>query len=101
MSNLRIPIPTEEIDAFCRRWNVKELAVFGSALRDDFGPDSDIDILVELRPDPGLSLFDWMDMIDQLKQIFGRDVDLVEKRAIRNPFRRKAILSSYEVIHAA
>jgi predicted nucleotidyltransferase len=101
MSNLKIRIPTKEIEAFCRKWRVKELAVFGSALRDDFGPDSDIDLLVELQPDHGLSLFDWVDMIDELKAIFARDVDLVSKNGLKNPFRRHEILRTAEVVYAA
>lgn len=97
----RIHVPTEHLVSFCQKWKVRELALFGSVLRDDFGPDSDVDILVELMPDHGLSLFDWVDMIDELKVIFGRDIDLVSKKGLRNPFRRHEILSTCEVIHAA
>lgn len=64
---LGIEVPTERIAAFCRRWKVTEFALFGSVLRDDFGPDSDIDVLVELAPNHGLGLFDWVDMIDELR----------------------------------
>ena len=97
----RIDVPRERIAAFCRKWKVAEFSLFGSVLRDDFRPDSDVDVLVELAPDHGLSLFDWVDMIDELKEVFGRDVDLVSKRGLRNPFRRHEILSTREVIHAA
>lgn len=97
----RIRIPTEHLASFCQKWKVRELALFGSVLRDDFGPNSDIDVLVELMPNHGLSLFDWVDMIDELKVIFGRSVDLVSKRGLRNPFLRHEILSTREVIHAA
>lgn len=96
-----IDIPTERIVAFCRKWKVTEFALFGSVLRDDFGPDSDIDVLVELAPNHGLGLFDWVDMIGELKALFGREIDLVSKRALRNPFRRHEILTTREVIHAA
>ncbi len=96
-----IDVPTERIAAFCRKWRVTEFALFGSVLRDDFGPDSDIDVLVELGPNHGLSLFDWVDMIGELKALFGREVDLVSKRGLRNPFRRHEILTTREVIHAA
>jgi len=99
--NTRVRLPPDEIREFCRRWKVSELALFGSVLRDDFGPDSDVDVLVELAPGHGLDLFDWLEMIDELKAIFGRPVDLVSKRALRNPFRRHEILTTREVIHAA
>ena len=73
---------------FCRRWKIREFALFGSVLRDDFGPDSDVDVLVTLDEDAPWSLYEWVDMIGELREMFGREVDLVEKTAIRNPFRR-------------
>ena len=99
--SVRIEIPKDKITDFCRRWQVKELAIFGSALRDDFGPDSDVDVLVVFHDDAKWNLFDHMKAEEELKQIFAREVDLVEKEAIRNPFRRHHILSNYEVIYAA
>jgi hypothetical protein len=101
MQKTKLEIPKEGIEAFCRKWRVKEFSLFGSALRDDFRPDSDVDVLVELRPDHGLDLYDWVDMIDELREMFGREVDLVEKTAIRNPFRRHEILRNHKVIYAA
>ncbi len=101
MGNVRIDVPRDKIEAFCRRWKVKELSIFGSALRDDFGPESDVDVLVELAPDHGLSLYEWVDMIDDLKEIFGREVDLVAKGGLKNPFRRKEILQTAEVVYAS
>jgi len=89
------------VEAFCRKWKVAELSLFGSALSDNFRPDSDVDVLVTFAPDARRSLMDWADMVDELEEIFGRPVDLVEKQGLRNPFRRKAILDSAEVIHAA
>ena len=88
----KLNIPRPLLETFCHKWKVKELSLFGSALRDDFRPDSDIDVLVELQPNHGLSLYDWVDMIDELKSIFGRDVDLVSKGGLRNPIRRAVIL---------
>ena len=96
-----IKVPTERVADFCHKWKVTELALFGSVLRGDFGPESDIDVLVELGPGHGLDLFDWMEMIAELGAIFGRKVDLVSKRGLRNPFRRHRILATREVIHAA
>ena len=98
---IRIDVPMERIAAFCSKWKVAEFSLFGSVLCDDFGPESDVDVLVELAPDHGLDLFDWVDMIDELKALFGRDVGLVSKRGLRNPFRRHEILTTREVIHAA
>ncbi len=101
MGTLRLEVPKKEIEAFCRKWRVKELSIFGSALRDDFGPSSDVDVLVDLEPNHGLSLYDWIDMIDELKALFKRDVDLVAKGGLRNPFRRREILRTAEVVYAA
>ena len=98
---IRIAVPYEQIEDFCRRWQVKELAIFGSALRDDFRPDSDVDVLVVFGENAQWSLFDHMKAEEELEAIFGRKVDLVEKSAIRNPFRRHHILSHHEVIYAA
>jgi hypothetical protein len=98
---LAIAVDRERIGEFCRKWRVKEFSIFGSALREDFGPESDVDVLVELEDEAPWSLFDWVDMIDELRDILGRDVDLVEKTAIRNPFRRHSILRAHEVVYAA
>lgn len=67
----------------------------------DFGPESDVDVLVELEPDHSLSLFDWVDMIEELEVILGRKVDLVAKGGLRNPFRRREILRTAQVVYAA
>lgn len=100
----QIDIPQEQVAAFCRRWQIKELALFGSVLRDDFRPDSDIDVLVQFDPQAHHTLLDMVRMQSELRRIFGRDIDLVERTAVeqsRNYIRRKAILQSAEVIHAA
>ena len=99
--SVKIEMSKQEIADFCRRNRIRRLALFGSVLRDDFGPDSDIDVLVDLAPGHGLSLFDWTEMIDELRALFGREVDLVSKRGLKNPFRRHEILTTREVIHAA
>jgi len=96
-----IDVAKDRIAEFCRKWRVREFSLFGSVLRDDFGPDSDVDVLVVLAEDAPWDLFDWVDMIEELKVIFGREVDLVDKTAIRNPFRRHSILQSHQVIYAA
>ena len=100
----RIAVPADRIAAFCERWQVTELSLFGSVLRDDFGPGSDVDVLVAFAEEARHSLFDMVRMENELKEIFGREVDLVSRRGIersRNHLRRKAILDSAEVVHAA
>lgn len=101
---VRLHIPEETIAGFCQRWKITEFALFGSVLRDDFTSNSDIDVLVTFAPDASWTLMDHVDMQDELKTIFGRNIDLVSKRGIelsRNHIRRKAILDSAEVIYAA
>jgi len=98
----RIPLDREKLADFCRRWQVTESALFGSVLRDDFGPDSDVDVLVTFAPEAHRTLFDLFDMEEELGAILGREVDLVSRRAIessRNYLRRRGILSSAQVIH--
>ena len=93
-----------EIAKFCRKWKIRELSVFGSVLRNDFRPDSDIDVIVDFEPDSATTLFDMVSMNDELKGIFGREVDLLTRPAIeqsRNYIRRKEILSSMEPIYVS
>lgn len=102
--NDKIDIPREAIAAFCRRWQIIELAFFGSILHEDFRPDSDIDVLVQFAPESRHTLFDMVRMQKQLREILGRDVDLVSRRGIeksRNYLRRQAILETAEVVYAA
>ena len=104
MTTARIEIPHNEIEAFCRRWKISELALFGSALRDDFRPDSDIDLLVTFEPDADWSLFDHVRMEEELEAILGREVDLVSKEAVersRNWLRRKEILGTAQTFYAS
>ncbi|MBE7557600.1 nucleotidyltransferase family protein [bacterium] len=99
--NARVQLDREALAAFCRKWRIRELSLFGSALRDDFSPDSDLDFLVSFEPGARLDLFDLIDMREELAQTFGRPVDLVEKEALRNPWRRYEILRTREVLYAA
>jgi len=98
---LPIKIDVQRIAEFCRRWKIKELALFGSVLREDYRPDSDLDVLVSFAPGGGVSFDNRVEMQDELAGIFGRQVDLVEREAIRNPFRRHHILTTKEVVYAA
>jgi hypothetical protein len=99
--NTKIEIPYDRIHDFCQRWRIKEFAIFGSTLRDDFRPESDVDVLVTFQRGAPWGLFEIMEMIEELQKIFGRNVDLVEKEALRNPFRRREILSQCQVVYAA
>ncbi len=103
-TSARIHIPNEKIADFCRKWKIRELSLFGSVLRDDFGPESDIDVLVTFIPEARHGLFALVRMQDELKGIFGRKVNLISRRGVeasRNYIRRKAILDSAEIIYEA
>ncbi len=99
----RIAAPLEAVASFCRRWRISELALFGSVLRDDFGPDSDIDVMVEFEPGgvPGLR---FVSMATELSDLFGRPVDVLTRSAVErspNYVRRNRILESAEIVYAA
>lgn len=93
-----VPIPAEALRQFCRKWRIVEFALFGSVLRDDFGPESDVDVLVSFAPEAPWSLWDLIAMRDELEELFGRKVDLLERQSLVNPFRRHAILTTREVL---
>jgi predicted nucleotidyltransferase len=101
MQRLTLDIATDRIAEFCRKWRVTEFSIFGSVLREDFGPHSDVDVLVTFEPDAPWDLWDLVEMQEELQAIFGREVDLVEERTLQNPFRRQKILKSRLVIYAA
>ena len=101
---IRISIPKEEVVAFCERWNIVELAFFGSVLRDDFGPDSDIDVLINLRPGTSHRISSILHMEKELGDILGREVDLVFRPDVersQNYLRREVVLESAEVFYEA
>jgi len=98
----RVEVPLERIAAFCRKWKIAELALFGSVLRDDFKPDSDVDVMLTFFPGGGYDFNTLPDFLDELSAIFGgRQVDVVEKHLITNPFRRHSILTTAQVVYAA
>ena len=101
MSSARISIPRNKIANFCRCWKVSELAMFGSALREDFSPESDIDLLISFDPDADWGLLDHVQMQQELQELLQRNVDLVSKCAIEqsgNWMRRKEILTTARVL---
>ncbi|HQV92895.1 MAG TPA: nucleotidyltransferase family protein [Anaerolineales bacterium] len=103
MDKIKIQVPRKQLVDFCRKNRIKKLAFFGSVLRDDFSPQSDVDVLVEFEEGktPGFAFFG---LQEELKELFNRDVDLHTFKGIetsRNPFRRKAILESAQVYYVA
>ncbi|MBU2610122.1 MAG: nucleotidyltransferase family protein [Chloroflexi bacterium] len=103
MAEPKIKIPKKELAEFCRRWKITEFSLFGSALRADFGPKSDVDALVSFSPDAHWTFFDLANMQQELESLFDQPVDLISRRGLessRNYIRRKAILESAEVIYA-
>ena len=104
MTITAIELPMEKIQEFCHKWQITDFALFGSVLRDDFRPDSDIDVLVTFSPTAKRSLTETLQMRDELQAIFERNVDLIVKAAIErseNWLRRKNILESAETIYAS
>ncbi len=104
MSPARIEIPKEKIAAFCEKYHIRRLSLFGSALREDFRPDSDVDVLVSFAGDARWSLFDLVTMQEELQGILGREVDLIEREAVEqseNYIRRRHILQTEEPIYVA
>ena len=94
--------PTAEVAAFCERWQVARLGLFGSVLRDDFGAASDVDVLARFSDAAQHSLLDLERMERELESILGRDVDLLSWWAVersRNRFRREAILGTVKTMY--
>lgn len=96
-----ITVPKSELHVICRRWQINELSIFGSALRPDFRSDSDIDLLVTFEEGAAWSTLDLVDLQAELSAVFDRPIDLVEKATLRNPFRRRNILANHKVLYAA
>ena len=96
-----LSVPLERIADFCRRHGIVELALFGSAARNKLRPESDVDVMATFARDAHWDLYDYAEMRDELEQIFGRPVDLVEKGTISNPYRRRSIIRDLTVVYAA
>ena len=98
----RLGIKSKQLQDFCRTAKIIELCLFGSTLRDDFNPDSDIDILVTFNPDVNISFLQFVDLEYQLEDLLKRKVDLLEKTTVEKDFnwiRRQEILNNYQVIY--
>jgi predicted nucleotidyltransferase len=103
MAAVKTLVPSKKIAAFCKRWKVVEFALFGSAVREDFSPQSDIDALVSFAPQSDWGLFDHIQMKQELKELFGREVDLITRRAVeqsRNALLRSEILGTAKVLYS-
>lgn len=102
--SLELGLDRARLEAFCRRWKVQELALFGSGVREALGPGSDLDFLVSFAPDAGWSLLDHVRMERELAELVHREVDLVSRKAVErsaNWIRRKAILDEAQPVYAA
>jgi predicted nucleotidyltransferase len=104
MPHIAIDYDKEKLRDFCRRWRITEFSLFGSVVRDDFGPESDVDVMVTFDAEAHWSLFDMSDMYDELRVLFGREVDLLTRRGVErslNPIRRTSILNSAVMLDVA
>jgi len=104
MEPINLGVDRDRIVHFCRRWKISNLAVFGSVVREELRPDSDIDLLVTFRSDADWTMFDHFTMEEELSLLFGREVDLVSVQAVEesyNPVCRRQILDSARQIYAA
>jgi predicted nucleotidyltransferase len=100
MDTIQLP-SRKALTELCRRWQIVELSVFGSVARGSFRSDSDVDLLVTFRPEAPWSTLDLVDLREDLSGLFGRSIDLVEEKAIRNPWRKASILRDKSVLYAA
>ena len=101
MEGVSVLVDEAAIAEFCRRWRVREFALFGSVLGEDFRPESDVDVLVTFEAGREWTLDEYLAMVDELKALFGREVDLAVRSTIRNPFRRHHILKTRRIVHVA
>jgi uncharacterized protein len=100
----RLGVTSSTLAEFCHRWHITEMALFGSMLRDDFKPESDIDLLVSFDPNFRRGLAETIEIQDQIQQLLGREVDLIIKKYLErseNKVRRDRIINSAQVIYAA
>jgi len=95
-----IPVDQNAVAEFCRRWRVAEFALYGSVVRDDFRPDSDVDVLVTPAEEDQWSLDAFLEMVRELRLLFGREVDLNVRSNRGNPFIRHHILKTRRIVHA-
>lgn len=95
----RVPIPSDRVAEFCRRWGVAEFAVFGSVLRADFDDKSDVDVLLTFEKGTFHGIDEYLGMRDELEAMLGRRVDIVNRESLRNPYLRQKVLETRRVVH--
>lgn len=95
----RLGLDVAWLAAYCERWGIAELSLFGSVLRDDFRADSDVDMLVEYRPGYPTGAWGIVDVMLEGEERIGRPVDLVEPRLLSNPYRRREILATARLLY--
>ena len=100
MAQPRIPIPEKELAKFCRRNHIRRLALFGSVLREDFQPDSDVDVLVDFEPGANIGMFALIEIQDELSDLIGRPVDLILRDGLKRVIRDSVLASSQEIYAA-
>ncbi|NJN87915.1 MAG: nucleotidyltransferase family protein [Leptolyngbyaceae cyanobacterium SL_7_1] len=101
---LKIQPPHQVLTAFCQQWKIREMSFFGSVLREDFGSDSDIDIMVSFEEDAPWGLLELVQMQRELEALLGREVDLMTKKSIEqshNWIRQQEILGTAQVVYVA
>ena len=101
LSNNGIDLTHKDLEYIISKYNIKEISVFGSSIRNDFTSESDVDFLIDFRNSEEISLFDILDIQDYLQNITKRNVDIVEPAALVNPYRRKAIMNSRELLYVS
>lgn len=98
---VHIEYDRNRLEELCRKWSIKRFSLFGSVLRPDFSADSDVDVLIDFSNEALWSLGHIVDLQTELGGLFGRSVDVVERSALRNPYRRREILASQKVVYEA
>jgi hypothetical protein len=97
-----VDVPFEQLAAFAKKWRIVELSLFGSVVKpEEFRDDSDVDVLVAFDPASRWSAFRLVDMKDELEEIFGRRVDMIDRDALSNPYVRRSIFTDRQVVYAA
>ena len=95
----RLKVSYRDLADLCQRWKIEEMALFGSVLRDDFDENSDVDLLIVFEPKHGWNLFDLMDLQAELEHLFHRSVDVLQKKELTNPHRRREILKTHRLVY--
>ena len=101
MQRKKFRLPRKKIAEFCKRWDITEFSVFGSVLREDFRPDSDIDVLISIDPTARIGLLEFAKIQIELENMFKHPVDLVEKERLRYPYRKNEILRTAQLVYPA